>query len=122
MGAAEPRAVDRPLGKTLAQTLARAAGERIAAALAPTLDEFIALRRDIHRHPELAFQEHRTAALVAERLAAWGYTVETGVAGTGVVGTLRRGSGTRRLGLRADLDALPIQETTGLPYASVCRR
>ncbi|MDP4299698.1 M20 aminoacylase family protein [Leptothrix discophora] len=84
--------------------------------------EFIALRRDIHRQPELAFEEHRTAALVAERLAAWGYAVERGVGGTGVVGTLVRGDpaapGARRLGLRADMDALPIQEANGLPWAS----
>jgi len=80
--------------------------------------EFIDLRRDIHRHPELGFDEHRTAALVAERLEAWGYAVERGLGGTGVVGRLVRGEGTRRLGLRADMDALPIDEATGLPYAS----
>ncbi len=87
-------------------------------ALRPQADEFVAVRRDIHRHPELAFEEHRTAALVAERLRAWGYEVSTGIGGTGVVGRLVRGSGTRRLGLRADMDALPIDEATGLPHAS----
>ena len=81
-------------------------------------DEFIGIRRDIHRHPELAFGEHRTAALVAEKLKAWGYEVEEGLGGTGVVGRLVRGDGTRRLGIRADMDALPIDEATGLPYAS----
>jgi len=81
-------------------------------------EEFIAIRRDIHRHPELAFDEHRTSALVADRLEAWGYTVQRGLGGTGVVGQLARGKGTRRLGIRADMDALPIQEETGLPYAS----
>ncbi|MCU0775985.1 MAG: amidohydrolase, partial [Ideonella sp.] len=81
--------------------------------------EFIALRRDLHRHPELAFDEHRTAALVAERLAGWGYEVTTGLGGTGVVGRLVRGDGPRRLGLRADMDALPIHEATGLPHASL---
>ena len=81
-------------------------------------DEFVALRRDIHRHPEMGFEEHRTAELVAERLQAWGYEVERGIAGTGLVGTLRRGTGTRRLGLRAEMDALPIVEATGLPWAS----
>ncbi|MFM2036444.1 MAG: hypothetical protein RL459_1709, partial [Pseudomonadota bacterium] len=55
--------------------------------------EFIRLRRDIHRHPELAFEEHRTAALVAEKLSDWGYEVERGVGGTGVVGRLVRGTG-----------------------------
>ncbi|MET3913462.1 hippurate hydrolase [Variovorax sp. OAS795] len=80
--------------------------------------EFIGLRRDIHRHPELAFDEHRTSELVAGKLRQWGYEVEQGIGGTGVVGRLVRGNGTRRLGLRADMDALPIDEATGLPYAS----
>ena len=87
-------------------------------ALQLRVGEFISLRRDIHRHPELAFAEHRTAALVAERLEAWGYAVERGIGGTGVVGTLTRGRRTKRLGIRADMDALPIAEATGLPYAS----
>jgi len=81
-------------------------------------DEFIGLRRDIHQHPELAFDEHRTCALVADKLQGWGYAVERGLGGTGVVGRLVRGNGTRRLGLRADMDALPINEATGLGYAS----
>ena len=81
-------------------------------------DAFIDIRRDIHRHPELGFDEHRTSALVAERLEAWGYAVERGLGGTGVVGRLERGNGERRLGLRADMDALPIDEATGLDYAS----
>lgn len=93
--------------------------DRVARGLAPLIDEFIDLRQDLHRHPELAFKEHRTSAIVAERLAAWGYEVTRGIASTGVVGTLRVGGGTRRLGLRADMDALPIHETTGLSYASV---
>jgi hippurate hydrolase len=80
-------------------------------------------RRDIHAHPELAFQEHRTSALVAEKLEAWGIEVTRGIAGTGLVGTLhgrQAASGNRRraIGLRADMDALPMQEITGLPYAS----
>ncbi len=81
--------------------------------------EFVALRRDIHRHPELGFQEFRTSELVAQRLEEWGYEVTRGLGGTGVVGQLRRGNGQRRLGLRADMDALPIHEATGLPHASV---
>jgi hippurate hydrolase len=88
------------------------------AALAARADEFVALRRDLHRHPELGLQEFRTADLVAERLAAWGYTVHRGLATTGVVGQLRRGSGQRRLGLRADMDALPIEETNTFSHAS----
>jgi len=91
----------------------------VAAAVGRRADEFVSLRRDIHRHPELAFQERRTSDLVAERLADWGYEVTRGLGGTGVVGTLKRGDGPRSLGLRADMDALPIAETTGLPYASV---
>ncbi|MBE7939899.1 MULTISPECIES: M20 aminoacylase family protein [Ramlibacter] len=79
---------------------------------------FVALRRDLHRHPELAFAEHRTADVVARQLAAWGYEVATGLGGTGVVGTLRRGTGTRRLGLRADMDALPIDEASGAAWSS----
>lgn len=81
-------------------------------------DEFISVRRDIHRHPELAFDEHRTSALVAEKLQGWGYAVERGLGGTGLIGRLVRGDGQRRLGLRADMDALPIHEATGLPHAS----
>ncbi|WP_348752349.1 M20 aminoacylase family protein [uncultured Aquincola sp.] len=107
------------MGSSLRQTLARGEALRVATQLQDWADEFIALRRDIHRHPELAYQEHRTAELVADRLRAWGYEVATGIAGTGVVGTLRRGDGPQRLGLRADMDALPITEATGLPYASL---
>ena len=81
-------------------------------------EAFTSLRRDIHRHPELAFDEHRTSALVADQLQSMGYAVERGLGGTGVVGQLVRGNGLRRLGLRADMDALPIHETTGLPHAS----
>ena len=86
--------------------------------LSERVGEFIALRREIHAHPELAFQEHRTAALVARKLTDWGYEVATGLGGTGVVGTLRRGRGSRRLGIRADMDALPITEATGHAWSS----
>ncbi|NDP64708.1 M20 aminoacylase family protein [Polaromonas sp.] len=87
-------------------------------ALKAQADEFVQLRRDIHRHPELAFDEHRTSALVADKLQGWGYAVERGLGGTGLVGQLVRGNGQSRLGLRADMDALPIIEATGLPHAS----
>jgi len=86
--------------------------------MATVLPEMIALRHHIHQHPELAFEEHATADLVAERLAAWGYELHRGLAGTGVVARLRQGSGSRSIGIRADMDALPITEATGLPYAS----
>ena len=85
--------------------------------------EFVALRRDIHRHPELGLHEVRTADLIAQRLEAWGYDVHRGLATTGVVGTLRLGDfaakGSKRLGLRADMDALPIQEASGAEWTSV---
>ncbi len=81
-------------------------------------DEMVAVRRQIHAHPELAYQEFATADLVAERLQRWGYAVHRGLGGTGVVGSLRAGSGTRHIGLRADMDALPIAETSGKPWAS----
>ena len=86
--------------------------------LTERVGEFIQLRRDIHRFPELAFEEHRTSDLVAAKLEGWGYAVHRGLGGTGVVGTLRRGQSSRRLGIRADMDALPIQEATGLAWAS----
>ncbi|MCX7660673.1 MAG: amidohydrolase, partial [Caldimonas manganoxidans] len=68
------------------------------------------LRRDVHAHPELSFQEHRTAALVVRKLQEWGIEVHRGLGGTGVVGVIRQGSSTRAIGLRADMDALPLQE------------
>jgi hippurate hydrolase len=79
---------------------------------------FVALRRDIHAHPELGFEEHRTSKIVAELLREWGMEVHTGVAGTGVVGALRCGSGKRSIGLRADLDALPLQEENHFAHRS----
>lgn len=81
-------------------------------------EEFARIRRDIHRHPELGFEEHRTSALVAGYLRQWGYEVHEGVGGTGVVGVLKNGDGARSLGIRADMDALPIEEDSGVPYAS----
>ena len=75
------------------------------------------LYRDLHQHPELSHLEHRTAAAVADRLGRAGFEVYTGVGGTGVVGILRNGDGPTVL-LRADMDALPVKEDTGLPYAS----
>ena len=92
--------------------------DQVMEAIRANADEFIQLRRDIHHNPELSFKEHRTSDLVAERLQSWGYQVERGLGGTGLVGQLKRGSGKRTLGLRADMDALPIKEATGLDYAS----
>ncbi len=75
-------------------------------------------RRDFHRHPELGFQETRTSRLIAERLAGFGLEVHTGIGGTGVVGVLRRGTSNRAIGLRADIDALPIHEKNGFAHRS----
>lgn len=82
------------------------------------LEESIAIRRDLHRHPELSLKEKRTSSLVARYLLSYGYEVTEGVGGHGVVATLKRGKGEKRIGIRADIDALPIVEETGLPYAS----
>ena len=95
-----------------------ALGHNLLEALEQQAEPFIALRRDLHQHPEMGFLEFRTSDRVAEQLSQWGYTVTRGLGGTGVVGQLRRGTGRKSLGLRADMDALPIEETTGLPYAS----
>ena len=80
-------------------------------------DDMVAWRRDIHAHPETAFEEHRTSALVAERLASFGIEVHRGLAGTGVVGTLRNGPGPS-IGLRADMDALHVPEANEFDHAS----
>ena len=85
--------------------------------LGAVLADLEALYKDVHSHPELSMQELRTAGLAAERLRAAGYEVTTGVGKTGVVGPLRNGDGPTVM-LRADMDALPVQEATGLPYAS----
>jgi amidohydrolase len=83
--------------------------------------ELTELRRDIHANPELGLQEHRTADIVAQKLTEWGIEVHRGVGSTGVVGVLRSGNGHGRVGLRADMDALPIEEATELSYASRTR-
>ena len=81
-------------------------------------DDMIAWRRDIHAHPETAFEEHRTAEVVAGKLAEFGLEVHRGLAGTGVVGTLSAGSGRRAIGLRADMDALDILEANDVAHRS----
>ena len=86
--------------------------------LAPLIPIMTAWRRDLHAHPELGFEEHRTAALVAAELRVAGIEVAEGLAGTGVVGTLRGRPGNRAVALRADMDALAMTEATGAPYAS----
>ena len=86
--------------------------------LSDVASDLHAVRQDIHAHPELGFEESRTSALVARSLESWGYEVHTGIGHTGVVGVLRNGSSTRTLGIRADMDALPIIENTGVAYSS----
>ena len=81
-------------------------------------DELTAIRRDLHAHPEIGFEEHRTSARVAELLAGWGIDVTTGVGRTGVVGVLDGNRPGRTVGLRADMDALPMEEMTNLSYRS----
>lgn len=90
----------------------------IIAAVEDYRDELTAIRRDIHAHPELAFAEERTADLVARKLAEFGCTVERGLAGTGVVGTIRCGNAPAAIGLRADMDALPIHELNDFAHRS----
>jgi hippurate hydrolase len=102
----EPSTVDSPPGLTQLADLSDAA------------EGLREIRHQIHRHPELAYEEVATAALVADKLEQWGWQVTRGVGRTGVVGTLRVGDGARSIGIRADMDALPIIEQTGLPYAS----
>ncbi len=93
---------------------------QIIESLQAEADAMAAIRRDIHAHPELGFEEHRTSGLVAEKLAGWGIPVHRGLGRTGVVGTIRgkRDSGTRTLGIRADMDALPITEFNTFAHAS----
>lgn len=81
-------------------------------------DELTVIRRDLHAHPEIGFEELRTSALVADELSRYGVEVHRGIGGTGVIGIIHGNGGGRRIGLRADMDALPMTEDTGLPYAS----
>ena len=87
---------------------------KIAAATA----ELTAIRRDIHAHPELGFEEERTSKIVATKLKEWGCEVTTGIGKTGVVGTIRVGNNPRAIGLRADMDALPMDEHNTFDHRS----
>lgn len=91
--------------------------EHVLANLDGLLPELETIYKDIHSHPELSMQEERTARVAADHLRAAGYEVTTGIGKTGVVGLLRNGEGLTVM-LRADMDALPVQEATGLSYAS----
>lgn len=91
---------------------------KVIDSLAAQAASMAALRRDIHAHPELSFQEQRTADLVAARLTEWGIPVHRGLGGTGVVGIIRHGTSARAIGLRADMDALPLQEKNTFAHTS----
>src|SRR4051794_4963146 len=82
-------------------------------------EELTAIRRDLHAHPEIGFEEVRTSGIVADRLTQWGIEVHRGLGGTGVIGVLKgKGTGLKRIGLRADMDALPMEENTNLRWRS----
>ena len=98
-------------------TTTSTAADSAFAKLADLLPDLETLYTDIHSHPELSMQEKRTSDIAAKRLRAAGYDVTSGVGKTGVVGLLRNGDGPTVM-LRADMDALPVKEATGLPYAS----
>src|SRR3954469_1488460 len=97
--------------------MATGATSRVLGGLDAIMGGLEDLYRDVHAHPELSMQEHRTGEQAAAGLDATGYQVTTGVGGTGVVGVLSNGDGPTVM-LRADMDALPVREATGLPYAS----
>ena len=91
---------------------------QVTAEVAAAMPRLVALRRDLHQHPELSFQEHRTARVVAKRLRAAGLAVQEGVARTGVVGLLEGGQDGPTVAIRADIDALPLTEADDRPYHS----
>ncbi len=106
-------------GATPAQTSDAARLQDLEKRAGTVQSKMVAWRRDLHEHPELSGQEARTAKLVADHLRALGLEVKTGVGGTGVVGLLKGGlPGDKVVALRADMDALPVKENTGLPFAS----
>ena len=92
--------------------------KKILQTMAAYVPEMEAVRHDLHAHPEIAYEEHRTAKVIADLLKKWGYEVTTGLGKTGVVGRLKVGNGKKSIGLRADFDALPITEMTNLEYSS----
>ena len=81
-------------------------------------EDLTAIRQDLHAHPEIGFEEVRTSGIVAEKLKSWGIEVHTGIGKTGVVGILKGNKPGKTIGVRADMDALPIHEQTNLPYSS----
>jgi amidohydrolase len=114
-------AVPRPLSAQQGSAAAAQLSAEIDRAVMAVTDKVVAWRHDIHQHPELGNREFRTSKLVAEHLQSLGLTVRTGVAHTGVVGVLRGGRPGPVVALRADMDALPVTEPTGLAFASTVR-
>src|SRR5260370_3629316 len=97
----------------------KASGMPALPRIAEFADELVAIRRDLHAHPEIGFEEVRTSGIVAEKLASWGVEVHRGIGKTGVVGVLRgRDAGRRRAGLRADMNGLPMARQSTPPYRS----
>jgi len=92
--------------------------QHILKAIGESAERFIGIRHQIHQSPEVGFEETHTSDLVAGMLKDWGYEVHRGLARTGVVGTLKVGNGSKRLGIRADLDALPMSENSGKAWSS----
>src|SRR5438132_12930844 len=95
--------------------------DRLKAEIDELVPDMVAMRRDLHEHPELAFEEVRTSGIVAQRLRTLGLEVQTGIAKTGVVGLLRGGAskpGAKTIAIRADMDALPIYEMNDIDYRS----
>ncbi|HVK90620.1 MAG TPA: M20 aminoacylase family protein [Mycoplana sp.] len=90
----------------------------VRASLTNAIPELVAIRHDLHAHPELGLEEVRTSDVIARHLESYGYKVTRGLARTGIVATLSNGTSRKSIGIRADIDALPIHEETGLPYAS----
>ncbi|MDV8009501.1 amidohydrolase [Rhodococcus sp. IEGM 1318] len=90
----------------------------ISEIIGSSIDDYVAIRRDLHAHPELKYSEYRTASVVRHKLSELGIPVVADLAGTGLVAALRRGTSAKSLGLRADMDALAIEETSGRPYSS----
>ena len=110
----------KPLWRKVANQLTTSASETLIMTTLniPFIADLVAIRRDIHAHPELAFDEIRTADIVARELSAYGLEVHRGLAETGVVGILRKGSSSASIGLRADMDALPLLEKNEFPHRS----
>ncbi len=125
--ARHPHQAERPRLRVRSTALALSHGidttcpTSTASTATPT--ELTAIRRDLHAHPEIGFEEVRTSGIVAEKLKGWGIEVHRGLGGTGVVGVLKgKGGGGKRIGLRADMDALPMEENTNLNWRSTDSR